>query len=93
MPSVKTVERQIGNREGFDVTIRHPDGRDARGDRRGLPGYAFERAARDAMTVADWKDRRFSQYYSGWEVDVLDANGDSVAGNTLLRTARESYED
>ena len=93
MPSVKTVERQIGNREGFDVTVRHQDGRDARGDRKGLPGYAFERRAKDGMTVSDWKKQRFSQYYSGWEIDVLDASGDPVAGNTLLQTVRESYEE
>ena len=93
MPSVKTIERQIGNLEEFDVTIRHPDGRDARGDRKGLPGYAYERRAKDGMTISDWKQRRFSQYYSGWEVDVLDADGEAVAGNTILGTVRASYEE
>ena len=37
MASVKTVERQIGELEGFDVVIRHRSGRDARSDGTGIP--------------------------------------------------------
>ena len=45
------------------------------------------------MSVSDWKRRRFNQYYSGWDVDVLDADGELVNGNTLLGTVRASYEE
>ena len=93
MPSLKTVERQIGNLEDFDVTIRHRDGRDARGDRQGLPGYAYERQAKGSMTVSKWRKHRFNQYYSGWQVDVLNADGDAVPGHTKLLKVRESYAE
>lgn len=98
MASVKTVERQIGNLEGFDVVIRHPDGRDARSDlgsgsRPGLPSYnRHTNAARGAWTVHHWKEVRFAQLYSGWDCDVLDVHGEPVIGNTLLRSVRETYE-
>ena len=42
MPKVKSLERAIANVEGFEVTIRHADGRDMRGDQQGLPGYECE---------------------------------------------------
>ena len=96
--SVKTVERQIGNLEGFDVVVRHPDGRDARSDLgsgggRTLPPYnRFALAAKGTLTVAQWKKVRFSQVYSNWDCDVLDGAGAAVSGGTLLRTVRESYE-
>jgi hypothetical protein len=91
MASVKTVERQIGNCEGFDVAICHRDGRDVRSDRTGLPGYTFEKASKGTWTVAQWKESRFYPEYSGWEVDVLDADGETVKGNTLLGNVRETY--
>ena len=91
MASVKTVERQIGSLEGFDVAICHRDGRDVRSDRTGLPGYMFEKAAKGAWTVAQWKESRFFEGYSGWDVDVLDADGRSCNGNMLLGTVRETY--
>lgn len=91
MASVRTRERQIGNVEGFDVIVRHPDGRDVRSDLSGLPAYRFERGAKGSMTVADWKGNRFKECYPGFDCDVLDSNGRSVNGNTLLDTVRATY--
>lgn len=93
MPLVKNVEKRMWDVEGFDVVIRHADGRDMRGDRTGVPMYAFERGARNAMTVASWKAQRFFPSYPGFEVDVLDGAGEVVAGNTILSTVRDSYAD
>jgi hypothetical protein len=62
-------------------------------DRQGLPQYPYERAARDAWTVANWKRDRFSATYPGFTVDVL--NGDDqviTAGHTLLETVRDTYD-
>lgn len=93
MALVKNVEKRIWDTEGFSVVIRHADGRDMRGDRTGITMYSFERMAKHGMTVAAWKEQRFFPNYPGLEVDVLDAYGVVVAGNTLLSTVRDSYSD
>lgn len=90
---VKNVEKRIWDIEGFDVIIRHADGRDMRGDRQGIPPYRYDRAARNAMTVAAWKDQRFALTYPGLTVDVVDGTGNVAAGNTLLATLRDSYAE
>jgi hypothetical protein len=94
MPLVKNVEKRIWDIEEFDVTIRHADGRDMRGDKTGIPQYsAYERMAKNSWNVADWKAQRFYPIYPGFEVDVLDGTGQAVAGNTLLSTVRDSYSE
>ena len=80
MPKVKNVEKRIWDTEAFDVIIRHTDGRDMRGDK-------------NDVTVADWKARRFAGIYPGLAIDVLDGDGNAVAGNTKLGTVRDSYAD
>ena len=91
MALLKNVERKIWTVEDFDVTIKHDDGRDMRGDRDGIPMYGYERKAKNAMTVADWKGQRFRPAYPGFEIDVLYADGTPAPGNTLLATVRDSY--
>lgn len=91
MPSIKFVERQIGNLEGFDVQFLHLDGRDVRSDRSKIPSYRFERAAKSSMTVAEWKEGRFLGGYPGFDCEVLDADGQPSHGNTQLSSVRESY--
>jgi hypothetical protein len=91
--SIKTVERNIGNLEGFDVRFCHIDGSDVRSDKTKIPAYTFERAARGAMTVAAWKDQRFERIYPGYKVDILDSNGEECHGATLLSNVRDSYTE
>lgn len=91
MPSIKTIERNIGNLEGFDVTIQHPDGRDVRSDKGHLPSYKFEKGAKGTMTVKQWKKKRFAKMYAGFTCEVLDATGKAVHGGTLLQKVRASY--
>ena len=93
MPLLKNVERKIWDTEGFAVAIKYPTGRDIRGDKDRIPMYPFDRMARNALTVAAWKEQRFSPSYVGFEVDVFDGSGYVVAGNTLLSTVRDSYVD
>lgn len=93
MSTVAGVERRIERREGFRVRIRHPDGRDVRGDREGLPQYPFERRAPDASTVKHWIETRFKPVFPGFEVEVLDGAGEHVHGGTRLGTVRDSYPD
>jgi hypothetical protein len=92
MPKVKTVEKKIWDIEGFDVRILHLDGRDVRDDMEGLPSYAFERAAKNEMTVADWKEIRFKSIYAGFNVEVVNGYGEVVHGATKLGNVRDSYD-
>lgn len=91
MSSVANVERKIRRVEGFRVRILHLSGADVRGDRAGLPQYGYHRAAENHITVETWKTTRFRPSYPGFQVDVIDARGNSVQGNTKLDTVRASY--
>ena len=94
MPKVKAVEKRIWDIEGFDVRFLHEDGRDLRGDCQGLPHYnSFQRAAKNDMTVADWKTNRFRAIYPGFNVEILDGSGNAAQGNMKLGTVRDSYEE
>jgi hypothetical protein len=93
MALVKNVEKQIWDIEGFDVVIKHSDGRDMRGDKHGIPSYQQDRTAKNVMTVNEWKQKRFAPKYAGLDVDVLDGTGAVVTGNTLLSTVRDSYSE
>ena len=92
MSSIANVERKIKRIEGFRVRILHLTGADVRGDREGLPQYAYHRAAENDITVETWKTQRFRPSFPGFEVDVMDPRKNSVQGNTKLGTVRESYQ-
>lgn len=92
MSSVANVERRIRRVEGFRVRILHLTGADVRGDRAGLPQYGYHRAAEKDITVETWKATRFRPSYPGFQVDVVDARGNSVQGNTKVETVRASYQ-
>ena len=91
MSSVANVERKIRRIEGFRVRILHLTGADVRGDRAGLPQYSYHRAAENDITVEGWKTIRFRPSFPGFEVDVVDARGHSLQGNTKLETVRATY--
>ena len=91
MSSVANIERRIKRIEGFRVRVLHLRGADVRGDRSGMPQYGYHRAADNDITVETWKATRFRPSYPGFEVDVVDAHGNSVQGNTKLGTVRETY--
>jgi hypothetical protein len=91
MSLVANVERKIRRIEGFRVRILHLSGADVRGDRARLPQYAYHRAAENHITVDRWKTTRFQPSYPGFGVDVVDARGNSVQGNTKLDTVRATY--
>lgn len=91
MALVKNVEKRIWDIEQFAVVIRHGDGKDMRGDKSGIPMYAFDRMAKNSITVAAWREQRFKASYPGLDVDVLDGFGNVSAGNMLLSSVRDSY--
>lgn len=73
------------------MRIKHLDGADVRSDREGMPPWPYDRAAKDAWTVADWRRERFARVYPGFEVDVLDRRHQPVAGQTRLGSVRTDY--
>jgi hypothetical protein len=89
--TVRAVERQIERVEGFRVAIRHPGGRNVRGDRMHMPTYPFRRAMTDAANVRAWREGRFRLRYPGFEVDVVGSDGRNVHGATRLGTVRAEY--
>ncbi len=91
MPRLKNVRKKIVRVEKFRVRFHHPDGRNMRGNRRGVPQYDYERKAKGNLTVREWKDIRFYPNYVGFEIEVLNAEGTAVVGNTRLSTVRDSY--
>ena len=86
MASIKNIERDIRNLEGFAVHINKNAGQ------RSLPDYDFGRAARATFTVSDWKRTRFQRYYPDLEIDVLRADGRIATGTMSLAKVRASYE-
>lgn len=86
MASIKNIEHDIRNREGFAVRIRN----DAK--QRNLPDYDYGRAARAAFTVADWKRARFERIYPGLDVEVLRADGRVASATVMLAKVRAGYE-
>jgi hypothetical protein len=77
--------------EGFAVRILWPDGRDVRGDKAGMPMYPYDRAAKNSTNVHAWREHRFLQAFPGFVVEVLDADGAAVHGNTRLSSVRDTY--
>ena len=92
MPKVKAVEKRIWDVEGFAIEFQQ-HGRDVRGDREGVPQYSYERAAKNDMTVSQWRDVRFLPSYPGFDVVVIDGDGNEVHGGTKLGTVRDTYSD
>jgi hypothetical protein len=86
--SIKNIERDIRALEGFTVVI-HSDGT----NRRNLPDYDYDRAARAPFTVADWKRRRIEPNYPDLAVDVLRADGRRATSSTTLEKIRADYDD
>jgi len=88
---LKNVEKKIWETEGFDVRFTYK-GKDVRGDKQGIPQWAGKNHSRNDMTVARWKEK-FKQQYPGYDVEVLDGNGDVVQGRTQLSTLRDTYSE
>ena len=92
MAKVKNVEKKIWDVEGFDVVLKY-NGKDLRGDKAGLPQFENNRASKSAWTVSEWKIKRFQKQYPGYEVEILDGDGNEVRGNMTLGNVRDSYDD
>ena len=55
-----------------------------------MPQYDYKSAATKTWTVAEWT-KRFKQKYPGYDVQVLDTEGNKVVGHSTLETVRNTY--
>ncbi|MDB5092307.1 MAG: hypothetical protein JWO85_408 [Candidatus Eremiobacteraeota bacterium] len=85
--TIKNIEREIRSIEGFAVVIRSEGT-----SRRNLPEYDYDRAARAAFTVADWKRARFTATHPDLDVDVLRADGRVATRAMTLAKLRAEYD-
>jgi hypothetical protein len=88
---VRNLERKIRDIEGFELNFLHPDGRDVKGNKEIGGDYQYSQKAPSRYTVSNWKENRFGDNFPGFDVEVLDGEGESVQGNTRLDTVRNSY--
>ncbi len=88
MANLKQVEDQIYDREGFMVQVHDRAGR----PRPRLAEYGFQRAARAAFSVEEWKTKRFHQLYPDCDVDVLRHDGRAATNRMTLARLRSEYE-
>ncbi len=89
MPKVKFVEKTIFSIEGFEVRITK-NGKDVRDDASLPTNFISGKMTKNAANASYFKDK-FCKQFPGYEIDVLDVNGNKVRGNTLLATVRDSY--
>jgi len=92
VPSIERIAAEIEKFEGFAVRIRPlSDGVKAKTN---LKSYArsHERIARASFSVADWRRRRFDEFYPDHDVEVLFADGRIATPRTLLSKIRASYQ-
>ena len=90
MPTVGNVEKRIFSVEGFNVKFEK-DGKAVPGKKKDMPQYDYKSAATKTWTAAEWTKKRFKQKYPGYDVQVLDAEGNKVVGNSTLETVRNTY--
>jgi hypothetical protein len=90
MPSIEKIQKEIAAFEGFAVEIR-PESSLAPAR---LPSYAklFERRARQAHTVKDWKRLRFSPKYPNLDVDILLGDGRVATDRMKLERVRQTHD-
>lgn len=90
MATSRELEAQISSVERLEVRLVNENGRRVRADAEGFADYPYQNAANRNLTVAAWKEARFAQHYDGYEIDVINANGESARGNTLLTNLRRN---
>jgi hypothetical protein len=93
MTMLITRMRELADLEGFDVEVIDRAGVAVDQKQNGFARYDFDRKMKGSATVSEWKEKRFSSAYSGYGCRVLKGDGTEAAGQTLLSTVRETYEE
>jgi hypothetical protein len=93
MTMVVTRQREISDKEGFDIVVIR-DGDPVEATENGLMGrYDFEKKLKGSKTVNEWRKERFETSYPGLSCRVLNADGSEAVGQTKLETVRATYEE
>lgn len=94
MTMVQTRVRQIADLEGFEIVVlRNEIPVDPRANGLLNGKYPFEKKMKHTKSVADFIKERFERTYPGFTCQILHEDGSIAAGQTHLRTVRESYEE
>lgn len=93
MPKVENIEKRIRTVEGFNVTIRHLDGKDANSKMNIPKQYSYKNMAKNYWTVGQWRKNRFEQCFPGFKVDVKDKDRKVKQKNAKLANIRDTYSD
>lgn len=93
MTTIATRIRRIADLEGFDLVVRRGGKKVDITQNGALGPYSWEKKLAHTKTVTDYKRLRFEACYPGYTCDVLSEDGSVAAGQTTLRTVRESYEE
>lgn len=93
MKQVRTHERNILELERFKVIMTTEEGTDLKAHKRIGGAYDYGKAAPEAYTVSEWKRKKFNECFAGFDVIVLNGNGERVRGNTLLKNVRATYNE
>lgn len=93
MTTLATRMQQLTELEGFDIGEVKRGGETIPRERNGFPKYNYDRKAKSACTVEEWKRTRFREVYEGCDCEVLMGDGRVAHGSCLLSTLRASYEE
>lgn len=93
MTTVATRVREISGIEDFDIIVTK-NGQRVDPTQNGLLGaYPFRKKLKHSKRVSEWRQERFEATYPGYSCDVLNEDGSTAIGQTLLNTVRETYEE
>jgi hypothetical protein len=94
MATIRNVHRQIFRCEKFRVQFRNKTtGKAVRGNLAGIPSYHYQVMAKNKWSVNEWIEKRFNIRYPGFDVYVLQKNGDAFHGGALLSNVRNTYSE
>lgn len=87
MPSIKQVEQQIFEKEGFRVKLTALDPKT-----KSLPAYDYEYMAPNKWTLNDWQAARMARYIPfARSVEVFRGNGERAKTTARLGALRDGY--
>jgi hypothetical protein len=92
MTTLATRQREIGNKEDFDIAILDANGAPVPLNTNGFRKFDYDCKAKGDMTVTEWKRFRFSPTYGGYDCIVLNGDGTEAHGNVKLSSVRATYE-
>ena len=93
MTTLATRIREIGDLEGFDVEFYDQNWRVADVKNNGFKKFNYDRKSKGSLSVSSWIEKRFRPVYPGYNCVVLNGDGTTAHGNTLLSSVRATYEE